>query len=89
MTTKRAHGILTEVLKQKQYKGVDIRFYLHCSISIEQKQLHTHWKCGEHNLGDYPKKHFPDRHHRTVWPLYVANVATKFNKSFATATNQL
>ena len=34
------------------------------------------------------KKHHSDKHHGTVRPLYVANAATKFNKSFATAINQ-
>ena len=53
---KYKHGILTGVLKQKQYKGIDMRFYWLCDRSMEQKQFHTHWKRGEHNLGDYLKK---------------------------------
>ena len=86
---KCAHGILTGVLKQKKSKGMDMKFYWLHDISTEQKKFHTHWKRGNHNLGDYPTKYHPAKHHRTVRPLYVANEATKFNKSFATAINQL
>ena len=86
---KLAHGILTGVLKQKQSKGVDMRFYWLHDKSIEQKQFHTYWKHGKHNLGDYPKKHHPNTYHKTIRPLYAANTATKLNESFATAINQL
>ena len=86
---KCAHGILTGVIKQKQYKGVDMKLHWLRDISIEKKQLHTHYKCGKHNIGGYTKKHRPDKHHRTICHLYVANATTKFNESFATAINQL
>ena len=52
---KFAHGILTGVLKQKQYKGMEMKLYWLRDISKEQKQFHTHWKRYEHNLGEYPK----------------------------------
>ena len=84
-----AHGILTAVLKQKQSKVIDMRFYWLCGGSIEQKQLHTHWKSGKQNLVDYPKRHHPDKQHRTDFPLYIENIASKFNESFATTNNQL
>ena len=53
---KCAHGILTGVLKQKQFKGMDMQLYGLCDRSIEQEKSHTHWKRGKHNLGDYPIK---------------------------------
>ena len=84
---KFPHGILTGVIKNKS-KGMDMQVYCICDISIEQKQFHTNWKRGKHNLEYYPKKHFPAKNHRTVCPLYVANAATTFNESFATEINQ-
>ena len=86
---KFSHGILTGVLKQKQSKGMYIQLYWLCDRSMEQKQFHTHWKRGEHNLGNYLKQYHPAKHHRTVCPLYVANMDTNFNESFATEINQL
>ena len=59
---KCAHYILTGVIKQKQSKGMDMRFYCLCDIFTEQKQFHTHWKRNEHNLGYYPTKRHPDKH---------------------------
>ena len=43
---------------------------------------------GKKTLEEYKTKHHPYKHHRTFRPLYVANSATKFNESFATAINQ-
>ena len=63
---KCVHGIITGVLKQKQSKGMDMRFYCLCDIFTEQKQFHTHWKRSEHNLGDHPTKNHLDKHHRTA-----------------------
>ena len=67
---------------------MDIIFYWISDRSIEKK-FHTHWKRGEHNLGDYPTKNHREKHHRTVRPLYVANLDTKFNESFSTEINKL
>ena len=86
---KCAHYILTGLIKQKKSKVMHMQFLWLCDRSMEQKQFHTHWKGGKHNLGYYPTKYHPDKHHRTVRPLYIANPDTKFNKSFATAINQL
>ena len=85
---KCAHGILTWVLKQKQPKGTEMRFFWLSDRYKEQEQYHKLWKRSKHNLGDYPTKHHPAKHHRTVCPLYVANVTTKFNESLATKINQ-
>ena len=52
------------------------------------KQFHTHWKRGEHNLGDYPTKRQLAKHHRTVHPIYVENPAKKINKYFTTTIIQ-
>ena len=68
---------------------MNMQFYWLRDISTEQKQFHTHWKCNEHNLGDYPEKHQQAKHHKNVLPLDVANAATKFNESLTTAINKL
>ena len=86
---KCSHGILTWVLKQKQSKVMEIQFYWICDRYKEQKLFHTHWKCGEHNLVEYPTKNHPDKYHRTPPPLYVSNSAKFFNKFIATVINKL
>ena len=77
---KCAHGILTGLLKQKQSKGMDMKFYSICTILTEQKQLHTHCKHRKHNLREYPTSKNSDKHHRTVSYFYVTNAANFFNK---------
>ena len=86
---KCGHVTLTGVLKQRKSKGMDMQVYWLRDRSIEQKQLHTHWKRGKHSLGDYPTKHHPSKHHRNVPPLYLSDAATKYNKFLATVINQL
>ena len=65
---KCAHGILTGILKQKQYKGIYVKFSWINDKSIEQKQFHTHRKCGKQNLGDYPTTNKTAKHNRSVHP---------------------
>ena len=69
---KCAMGILTGVLKQRQSKGMDMRFYW-LRDRHEQHQFYCHWKRGIYNLGDYQSKAHPTKHHIVKRPLYVAN----------------
>ena len=59
---KCAMGILTGVLKQRQSKGMDMRFYW-LRDRHRQGQFYCHWKRGIYNLGDYQSKAHPTKHH--------------------------
>ena len=76
---KCAMGILTGVLKQRQSKGMDMRFYW-LRDRHSQNQFHCHWKKGIFNLGDYQSKPHPSKTHRIQRPSFVLNNLTEVNK---------
>jgi hypothetical protein len=69
-------GILTETFAQRRSKAMDMRFYW-LRDRATQKQFHIHWRKGDTNLADYPSKHHPPNHHKTVRPTYVLNNALR------------
>ena len=69
---KCATGILTDTVVQRRSKAMDMRFYW-LRDRVRQGQFHVHWKPGQSNLGDYPTKHHPVKHHIAVRPTYVLN----------------
>ena len=70
-----AHGIVTNTIKQKRSKAMDMRFYWLRDRTM-QKQFHIYWEPGKHNLADLPTKHHPGSHHRRVRPIYVYDKET-------------
>jgi hypothetical protein len=64
-----AHGILTNTVKQKRSKAIDMRFYW-LNDRISQKQFHVHWAPGLSNMADYFTKHHSPAHHQTIRPTY-------------------
>jgi len=69
---KCAVGILTDTVVQRRSKAMDMRFYW-LRDRVRQLQFHIHWKRGRYNLGDYPTKNHPTKHHIEVRPTYVLN----------------
>ena len=76
---KCAMGILTGILKQRQSKGMDMRFYW-LRDRHGQKQFYVHWKKGIDNRGDYQSKAHPTIHHIIQRPLYVGNNIVHINQ---------
>ena len=72
---KRAMGILTGILKQRQSKGMDMRFYW-LRDRYGQKQFFIYWRKGIYNLGDYQSKAHPTKHHINQRPFFVNNNVT-------------
>lgn len=71
---KVAVGIMTDTVKQKRSKAMDMRFYW-LRDRAKQGQFHIHWKSGSKNLADLPTKHHPAKHHIKMRPQYVLNYA--------------
>ena len=92
-----AHGILTDTVKQRRSKAIDMRFYW-LQDRIKQNQYNLYWAPGSTNLGDYFTKHHSPTHHRQVRHLYLhdpqANTCIPVSlwegvlKSSTTATSQ-
>ena len=72
-------GILTSILKQRQSKGMDMRFYW-LRDHHAQNQFYVHWKKGIYNLGDYQSKAHPTKHHIIQRPLFVNNNLIHINQ---------
>jgi hypothetical protein len=69
-----AFGILSETIKQKRSKAMDMRYYWLTDI-VRQKQFDVYWRPGRENLGDYHTKHHSAQHHKDMRHLtsYEAN----------------
>jgi len=65
-----AVGIANKTVKQRRSKAVDMRFYW-VQDRIKQGHFKVFWRKGADNLGDYPTKHHPVRHHREMRPVYL------------------
>ena len=65
-----AHGILTDTVKQRRSKAIDMRFYW-LQDRIKQGQYNLYWAPGSTNLGDYFTKHHSPKHHQQVRHLYL------------------
>ena len=64
-------GVVTGTMKQKRTKSVDMNFNWLNDRTVNQKQLEPKWAPGPTNLADYPSKHHPGVHHKTVRPVYL------------------
>ena len=66
------YGILTETIKQKCSKAIDMWF---CWLKdrTTQGQFEIFLEPGKHNLADYPTKHKSSAHHQAVRPIYLYN----------------
>lgn len=67
---KCAHGILTDTVKQKRSKAIDMRFYW-LQDRVKQQQFNIYWRPGATNLADYVSKHHSPAHHRRCRPVYL------------------
>ena len=65
-----AQGILTGNMKAKYLKGADMQLNW-MKDRVEQGQYDVYWGPAATNLADYPTKHHPPTHHRTVRPIYT------------------
>ena len=63
-----AQGTLTETVEAKYLKGADMRLNW-MKDRVEQGQCGACWGPAAANLADYPTKHHPPTHHRTVRPI--------------------
>ena len=75
-----AKGILTDEIKQKCSKAMDMRFYW-LRDRVRQGQFKIHWKLGACNDADYVTKHHPSKHHIAIRHKYVANNTTNLTKT--------
>ena len=51
-----ARGIVTNTIKQRKTRAMDMRFYWLRDREFQQK-YHFYWGSGKYNLGDYYTKH--------------------------------
>jgi len=65
-----AQGIVTNTIKQKRSKAMDMQFYWLRDRTM-QKHFHIYWEPGKHNLTDLPTKHHAGSHHRRVRPIIL------------------
>ena len=83
-----AKGILTDEIKQKCSKDMDMRFYW-LQDRVWQQQFKIYWKLGACNDGDYITEYKPTKHHIMIRHKYVANNTTKITKTFKVASNPI
>ena len=83
-----AKGILTDEIKQKCSKAMDMRFYW-LRDRIRQGQFKIFWKYGVFNDGDYVTKHHPTKHHIAVRSKYVANSTTNLTDTSTKTPNRI
>jgi hypothetical protein len=60
-----AFGILSETIKQKSSKAMDMRYHW-LNDRFHQKQFDVYWCPGHENLGDCHTKHHSAQHHRDM-----------------------
>ena len=65
-----AQGIITNTIKQKRSKAIDMRFYW-LRDRQEQGQFDIYWEPGKHNLADYFTKHHLSIYHKLVRSIYL------------------
>ena len=74
-----AKGILTDEIKQKYFKAMDMRFYW-LRDRLQQKHLKNYWKLGAYNDGNYVTKNHLTKHYIMIRQKYVANNITNLTK---------
>ena len=65
-----AKGIITNTIKQRRSKAIDMRFYW-LRDRQEQGQFDIYWEPGKHNLADYFTKHHLSIYNKTVCSIYL------------------
>jgi hypothetical protein len=64
-----AEGVINKKVQPKRTKAMDMNLYwLRDRETL--KQFRTYWRSGKLNLADYPTKHHPAAHHRSVRKEY-------------------
>ena len=58
-----AKGIITNTVRQKRYKAMDMRVYW-MKYNLKEKTFFVYWKLGIQNMGDSFTKYHPQHHHR-------------------------
>ena len=67
-----AVGILTDAVKQRRAKAMDMRFFW-VKDRIRQGQLFLYWRPGKDNRADYSTKHHSPSNHKEIRTLYFHN----------------
>ena len=65
-----ASGIVTDTVKQKRSKAIDMRFYW-IRDRVRQGQFQIYWSKGQTNRADYFSKHHPASHHQAIRSTYL------------------
>jgi hypothetical protein len=65
-----AFGILSETIKQKRSKAMDMRYHW-LTDRVRQKQFDVYWRPGRENLGDYHTKHHSAQLHKDMRGLIL------------------
>jgi hypothetical protein len=65
-----ASGIVTDTVKQKRSKAIDMRFYW-IRDRVRQGQFQIFWSKGKTNCADYFSKHHPASHHQAIRSTYL------------------
>ena len=66
-----AEAVLNNKLVPKMLKAMDMRFHWLRDRSVNQEQFCFFWSSGRKMLADYPSKHHPGSHHRSVRPEFL------------------
>ena len=69
---QRAVRILTDAVKQRRAKAMDMRFFW-VKDRIRQGQLVLYWRPGKDNRADYFTKHHSPSNHKEICTLYFHN----------------
>ena len=67
-----ACGIVTNTVKQRKTRAMDMRFYWLRDRKLQNK-YHFYWSSGKYNMGDYYTKHHPPVHHKKHRPTILNN----------------
>lgn len=78
-----AQGILSDTIKQRRSKAIDMRFYW-LQDRINQNQYTIFWAPGKLNLADYFTKHHAPAHHKRMRSTYLHVPPSSPNPIFPT-----
>jgi hypothetical protein len=67
---KTAVGIANDTAKRQRSRAMEM-CYFWVTDQVCNQYLDVSWHPGAENLGDYPTKHHPAKHHQHVRPIYT------------------
>lgn len=70
-----AVGILTDIVKQRRAKAMDMRFFW-VKNKIRQNKFLIYWRAGKGNRDDNFTKHYAPSYHKVIRSMYLLSAVS-------------